>query len=154
MAIKRWTPFRDLRRFERAHRHFGVPYHYPYAGGWAIPLDVERDGGDFVVKGTLPGVAPSDIEVTIEDGVLTIEGRTASGGEREEDGYLLRERRTGAFRRSVRLPESVDVDNAASSYEHGVVTVRLPLAEERKAKRLTLRVADEAPAPAEAAAEA
>ncbi len=152
MAIERWTPFRDLRRFHHLHRHFGVPYHYSYAGGWAIPLDVTRDGGDFVVKGALPGVAPSDIGITIEDGVLTIEAQTASGGEHEDGGYLLRERRTGSFRRSVRLPDGVDVDNAASSYEHGVVTVRFPLAEDRKAKRLTLHVADEAPAdPAPAA---
>ena len=147
MAIERWTPFRDLGRFGHLHRHFGVPYHYPYAGGWAIPLDVERDGDDFVVRGTLPGIAPSDIGITIEDGVLTIVANTASEDEHKEGGYLLRERRTGSFRRSVRLPESVDVDNAASSYEHGVVTVRLPVAESRKAKRLTLHVTDEAPAP-------
>ncbi len=147
MAIERWTPFRDLRRFEHMHRHSGVPYHYSYAGGWAIPLDVERNGDDFVVRGALPGVAPSDIVLTIEDGVLTIEGSTASEGEHEDGGYLLRERRTGSFRRSVRLPESVDVDNAASSYEHGVVTVRFPKAEGSKAKRLTLHVSDETPAP-------
>ena len=147
MAIERWTPFRDLRRFEHMHRHFGVPYNYSYAEGWAIPLDVERDGDDFVVRGALPGVAPSDIGITIEDGVLTIEGQTASDGEQHEGGYLLRERRTGSFRRSVRLPESVDVDNAASSYEHGVVTVRLPKADSSKAKRLTLHVSDEAAAP-------
>ena len=147
MAIERWTPFRDLRRFEHLHRHFGVPYHHPYAGDWAIPLDVERDGDDFVVRGTLPGVAPSDIGITIEDGVLTIEASTASEDERKEGGYLLRERRTGSFRRAVRIPGSVDVDNAASSYEHGVVTVRMPLVESRRAKRLTLHVADEAPAP-------
>ena len=100
-----------------------------------------------MVKGTLPGVSPSDIDITIEDGILTIEGRTASEGEQEEGGYLLRERRTGSFRRSVRLPETVDVEHAASSYEHGVVTVRLPKAESSKAKRLTLHVTDEAPAP-------
>ena len=147
MAIEHWTPFRDLRRFEHMHRRFSLPYHYPYAGGWAIPLDVARDGDDFVVRGTLPGVAPSDIGIMIEDGVLTIEANTASEDEHQEGGYLLRERRSGSFRRSVRLPESVDVDNAASSYEHGVVTVRLPLAESRKAKRLTLHVADETPAP-------
>ncbi len=147
MAIERWTPFRDLYRFHHPHRRFGAPYHYPYAGGWAIPLDVERDGDDFVVRGTLPGVAPSDIGIMIEDGVLTIEGSTASEGEHEEGGYLLRERRSGSFRRSVRLPESVDVEHAASSYEHGVVTVRLPKAESSKAKHLTLRVADESPAP-------
>ncbi len=147
MSIERWTPFRDLRRFRYAYPRFGVPYHYSYAGGWSIPLDVERDGDDLVVKGALPGVPPSDIGITIEDGVLTLEGQTASEGERQEDGYLLRERRTGAFRRSVRLPESVEADKAASSYENGVVTVRLPKAESKKAKRLTLNVADEAPTP-------
>lgn len=147
MAIERWTPFSDLRRFDHLHRLLGVPYHYSYAGGWAIPLDVRRDGDGFVVRGALPGVAPSDIGITIEDGVLTIEGKTASGGEHQEDGYLLREHRAGAFRRSVRLPESVDVENAASTYEHGIVTIRLPLAESRKAKRLTLHVSDETPAP-------
>ena len=88
MAIERWTPFRDLRRFEHMHRHIGVPYHYSYAGGWAIPLDVERNGDDFVVRGALPGVAPSDIVLTIEDGVLTIEGSTASEGEHEDGGYV------------------------------------------------------------------
>ena len=147
MAIERWTPFRDLLRFEHMHRRFGVPYHYSYAGGWSIPLDVEKDGEDLVIKGALPGVPPSDIGITIEDGVLTLEGQTASEGERQEDGYLLHERRTGSFRRSVRLPESVDADKAASSYEHGVVTVRFPRAESKKAKRLSLHVADEAPAP-------
>ena len=147
MAIERWTPFRDLRRFEHMHRHFGVPYQHPYAEGWAIPLDVERDGDDFVVRGTLPGVAPSDIGITIEDGVLTIEGQTVSDDEHRDSGYLLRERRSGSFRRSVRLPESVDAEHAASSYEHGVVTVRLPKSESRKAKRLTLHVGDEAPTP-------
>ena len=146
MAIERWTPFRGLLGFEQAHRRFGAPHLYAYSEGWAIPLDVTRDGDDFVVRGALPGVAPADIGITIEDGVLTIEGQSASEGTREKGGYLLREHRTGSFRRSVRLPESVNVEGAASSYEHGVVTVRLPLTESRKAKRLTLHVSDETPA--------
>ena len=134
MAIERWTPFRDLRRFERMHRHFGVPYHYPYAGDWAIPLDVERDGDDFVVTGTLPGVSPADIGITIEDGVLTIEGRTASEGEREEGGYLLPSSRPPVLRRTVAAGDR-GRGARASSIRARRVTVRLPKAEGSKAKR-------------------
>lgn len=157
MAIERWTPFRDLYALSGpfgARRVFGAPRLAARPERWAIPLDVRREGDDLVVSGALPGVPPSDIGVTIEDGVLTIEGQAVSDEEREEEGYLLRERRSGAFQRSLRLPDDVDVDNAASSYARGVVTVRLPRAEGRKARRLTLDVAGEAPAHEEAAAPA
>lgn len=157
MAIERWTPYWGLRPLSGpfgARRVFGAPYARPLHDRWAIPLDVRLDGDDVVVSGALPGVAPDDIGVTIEDGVLTIEGRAGSDEEREENGYLLRERRSGAFRRSLRLPDDVDVDNAGSSYERGVVTVRLPRTESRKARRLTLDVAGESPAREEAAATA
>lgn len=158
MTIERWRPFRDPRALGGpfgARHAFGAPYAGVRPDLWAIPLDVHREGDDVVVSGALPGVAPSDIEVTIEDGVLTIEGQASSDGERENGGYLLRERRSGAFRRSLRLPDDVDADNAASSYAHGVVTVRLPKTEGRKARRLTLDVAGgEAPAREEAAATA
>lgn len=157
MAIERWHPFLDPRAligpFGTRHS-FGAPYARSRPDRWAIPLDVRRDGDDIVVSGALPGVAPSDIEVTIKDGALTIEGRADSDEEREEGGYLLRERRSGAFRRSLRLPEDVDADNAASSYAHGVVTIRLPRAEGRKARRLTLDVVGEAPAREDAPATA
>lgn len=150
MAIERWTPFWGLRPLSGpfgARRVFGAPYARPLHDRWAIPLDVRLDGDDVVVSGALPGVAPDDIGVTIE-------GRAGSDEEREENGYLLRERRSGAFRRSLRLPDDVDVDNAGSSYERGVVTVRLPRTESRKARRLTLDVAGESPAREEAAATA
>ncbi len=144
MVIERWSPFRDLLSWERAMRRpFTMPYRaasVAHGGEWSIPLDIERDGDDYVVKGSLPGAPPEDIEITIEDGVLTLAAQTASESEREEEGHLLRERRLGAFRRAVRLPKSIDPEKATCTYEHGVVTVRLPLAEERKAKRLTLSI--------------
>lgn len=158
MAIERWSSFLDPRALAGpfgARRFFGAPYAGVRPDRWAVPLDIHREGDDIVVTGALPGVAPSDIGVTIEDGVLTIEGRADSDEEREDGGYLLRERRSGAFRRSLRLPDDVDADNAASSYAYGVVTVRLPRTEARKARRLTLDVAGgEAPAREEAAAAA
>ena len=156
MAIERWSPFREFLRWERspfpafaarprAYRPFA------YTGGWSIPVDVERDGEDIVIRGALPGVRPEDIDVTIEDDVLTLAGKTAFEDERGGEGYIVRERRAGEFRRSVRLPDGADVDRAESRYEHGVVTVRVPVAESRKARRLSLAVGEEAPAPAEEA---
>ncbi len=90
----------------------------------------------------MPGVKPDDISVTIEDGVLTITGESASDADHEEGSYLRRERRSGSFRRTLRLPESVDAEHARSTYANGVVTVALPTAEDRKARKLTLEVKD------------
>ena len=148
MVLDRWDPFRELRRMEetmdRLWRGLG-----PTAGGpnsdvenWSIPLDVIRDGDNVVVKASLPGVKPGDINVTIEDNVLTVSGKTESSEERKEGGYLLRERRTGSFFRSVRLPNSVDSNKAATSYESGVLTITLPKMEEKKARQLKIDVKD------------
>ena len=153
MAIERWSPFREFLAWDRAMRPRFTYGFRPYRrvetdpSSWSIPLDISRDGDELVVRGALPGVKPEDIDITIEDRVLTLAGRTGSDDEREEDGYVLRERRSGAFRRSLRLPGGVDPEKAASTYEHGVVTIRLPMAEERKPRRLTLSVVDPAPDP-------
>ena len=89
---------------------------------WGIPLDVVRDGDDVVVKASLPGVKPDEINVTIEDNVLTVSGQTSSEEEHKEGTYLIRERRTESFHRSIRLPDSIDANKAESAYETGVLT--------------------------------
>jgi HSP20 family protein len=146
MALERWDPFRDLRKMEytvdRLWRGFG-PRTYattPEAESWGIPLDVVRDGDNIVVSGSLPGVKPEDIKVTIEDDVLTVSGTTETEQETAEGTYLLRERRAGAFHRALRLPDSVDSDKAETSYTAGVLTITLPKLEEKKAKQLTIKV--------------
>ena len=90
----------------------------------------------------MPGVAPSDIHVSIEDDVLTIKGETASHFENSEGSYLMRERRNGSFHRSLRLPDTVDHDKAEPHYEHGVLTITLPKAEAKKAKHFEVKVAE------------
>ena len=140
MYLQRWDPFREYRRsFWQNYR--------PHSGredeeAWAIPLDIVRDGDELQVRASVPGVKPDDISVTIEDGVLTISGETASETGHEEGSYLRRERRSGSFRRTLRLPESVDAEHARSTYANGVVTVALPTAEDRKARKLTIEVTD------------
>ena len=163
--LQRWDsfcefrPFRDTRRVEdtidRFRRAVSPRYHRTahVVDTWAIPLDVVRDGDNVVAQASLPGVKPEHINVTIDDNVLTISGRTSIETVHSEEGdatpnestqeartYLLRERRTGAFQRSIRLPDSVDIEQAETVYESGVLTITLPKLEVKKAKQLVVAV--------------
>ncbi len=140
MAIERWSPFSDIRRFDEVFNRLwrGANGLQETSEAWSIPLDVTRAGDEVVVKASLPGVKKEDVDVTIEDNVLTIRAELASEGEKEEAGYLLRERRAGSFYRAVRLPETVDSENATSSYGDGVLTINLPKLEEKKARKLAI----------------
>ena len=143
VAVERWSPFAELRKFDDVFNRFwqsAAGANTPEA--WSIPLDVIRSGDDIVVKASLPGVKKDDVEVTIEDDVLTIRAEAAEESEHQESGYLLRERRSGAFYRAVRLPETVDSENASSAYGDGILTIRLPKREEKKARKLTVASAE------------
>ena len=155
MVLTRWDPRYEIRRAHRlANRSFaGIPVFFGGAGlrsaghfdsaernDWTIPLDIVRDGDNITVQASLPGVAPDDIDVTIEGGVLTIKADTKAAQEREDGGYVVRERRAGSFHRSLRLPEHVDADKVEPRYENGVLTITLPVAESKKAKHLKVAV--------------
>ena len=146
MVLQRWTPISGFRRtddiVDRFWKGFGVGPTLRNGGGASrIPLDVVQSNDDVVVRASVPGAAPEDIGVDIEDGVLTVSTETTSESEQkeEEETYLLRERRSGSYRRSLRLPDSVDADKAESSYEHGVVTITFPKVEAKKAKRIEIK---------------
>ncbi len=150
MVLTRWDPRYEIRRAHRlANRRFaGFPAFFAgsrYSDSdeqrdWSIPLDIVRDGDTVTVKASLPGVQPEDIDVTIEGGVLTIKADIKAEEEREDGGYVVRERRAGSFRRSLRLSDNVDTDKVEPRYENGVLTIALPVAESKKAKHLTVAV--------------
>ena len=145
MVVRRWDPFNELRRMQDNMDHLWRGFSQPTGGDgemedWAIPLDVMQEGDYIVVHASLPGVAPSDLNVSIEDDVLTIRGRTATEGEREEGNYLMRERHTGSFHRSLRLPDTLDMDKAQTGYDHGVLTIAFPKLEAKQARRLAINV--------------
>ena len=150
MVLTRWDPLYEIRRARRLanRRRAGFPTSAAVAGyfdgaerrDWSIPLDIVRDGDNVTVKASLPGVKPEDIDVTIEDGVLTIKADTNVEEEREDGGYVVRERRAGSFHRSLRLSDHVDTDKVEPRYENGVLTITLPVAESKKAKHLTVAV--------------
>ncbi len=140
MVLQRWDPMYELRRMHEImnRRWRGFPFVYDGAErkDWAIPLDVVEENDSVTVYATLPGVNPDDIDVTVEDDVLTIKAHTKVENERKDGGYMVRERRTGSFHRSLRLPDAVDAGKAEPRYENGVLTVTLPKVEAKKAKHL------------------
>ena len=143
MVLRRWYPFSDMRRMqETMDRMWRGAYHPagdPEMEHWAVPLNVSEQGDDILVEASLPGAKPDDIDVTIEDNVLTIKGSTKAEGECNDGNFLIRERHFGTFHRSLRLPNTVDTDRAEPRYENGVLTILLPKAESKKAKQLRIR---------------
>ena len=138
MTLVRWSPFADFRRMDELMNRAGSAGSR-YAGAnrqWSVPLDVARDGESFIVKASLPGVDSEKIDVNVDENVLEIKANNEAESEERQDGVLLRERRTGTFYRSIRLPEAIDHAKAESNYKDGVLTVTLPVQESTKARKL------------------
>jgi HSP20 family protein len=95
------------------------------ADSWSPALDVLHDDGDVLVRAELPGVKPDDVEITLSRGVLTISGQRKAEQEQQGQGYYVRERRYGSFRRSLMLPEGIDESKINARYEDGVLEVRI-----------------------------
>ena len=145
MVLRRWDPFGELRRMQENMDRLWRGFYINEDGSleierWAIPLDVVEEGENILVHASMPGVNPDDIDVTIENDILTIKGHSSMEREHKEGNYLMKERRTGSFHRSLRLPDTVDTDKASPRYENGVLTVALPKVESKQAKKLTINV--------------
>lgn len=106
---------------------------------WGMAVDVAENDDSFLVKASVPGIDPDDIEITLTDNVLTIQGETRAEEEMEEENYHLRERRFGRFARSITLPSQIDADAVEASYEKGVLTLHVPKAEEVKPRRIQIQ---------------
>lgn len=146
MAMTRWDPFREMTSLRQAmDRLIEESYVMPQmgggtgAGGMGFEMDVMEQGDNLVVKASLPGVKPEDVNITVENNVLTIKGEMREDREEGEGRYHHRERRWGSFQRSVLLPSDVDAQACDASFEHGVLTIKLPKSEQAKAKRIPIR---------------
>lgn len=126
---------------ERMFRHvFGDESRQPStAGAWSPALDVEEENNRFVLHVELPGMKPEDVEITLEENVLTISGERRFYEERDAEGFRRVERRFGRFHRAVRLPDRVDPDKVDARYEHGLLVVTVPKAEEAMPRRIEIQ---------------
>jgi len=107
-----------------ARRSGGLPGE-GVADSWSPALDVLHEDGDVLVRAELPGVKPDDVDITLSRGVLTISGQRKAEQEQQGQGYYVRERRYGSFRRSLVLPEGIDESKIDARYENGVLELRI-----------------------------
>ena len=105
-----------------------------------MPIDVTADEKQVVIQASLPGVKPEDMNVTIEDNRLTIEGQVNSVEETEKDRYVIRERHSGSFYRSLALPKDLQDDSVEARFENGVLTLTLPRVPEVKPQAKTIEI--------------
>jgi HSP20 family protein len=151
MLRTQWYPFEDLRsaQEERARiqmdrlfaQAFGLHGRWQSATGastraWAPALDISEGTDAYLVTVELPGVKLDDLEITLEDGLLTIQGERHVANDSSEEQFHRVERSSGAFRRSITLPAHVEADAVEASMEDGVLRILSPKAEEAKAKRI------------------
>jgi HSP20 family protein len=111
-------------------------------GSWVPAVDIYTNGQhELVLKAELPDMSREDIDVTVENFVLTIKGEKKLSNDVKEEQYHQVERRYGLFSRSFSLPQTVDANRVAAEYKNGVLTVRLPLREEAKPRTIKVDVA-------------
>jgi HSP20 family protein len=141
--LTRWDPFQEMlnlrRTVDRLFDNVG-PDHEWLPTQWGLAVDVAENKDDFIVKASVPGIKPDDLDISYADDTLTIRGEIKSDNEYKEDQYHLRERRYGSFSRSISLPTKIKGDAIEASYQDGVVTLRLPKTEEVKPKRIAIKV--------------
>jgi HSP20 family protein len=144
MAVERWDPFREAVSLRDAMNalfqdSFVRPSGSAAQGGVAtLPLDVSENENEFLVKASLPGVKPEDVQITVHGETLTISGQSKYEEEKKDERWHIRERRAGSFQRSIVLPVPVDSDKAQAAFEHGVLTLTLPKSEQAKPRQIRI----------------
>lgn len=108
------------------------------AEGMALPLDVSTTNDELVIQAALPGVKPDEVDITVENGTLTIRGETTSERNEGEGDYLVREIRRGTFSRSISLPGGLEPDKASATFDNGMLTLRVPKAEQVKPRQIRI----------------
>ena len=146
MNLIRWQPFPELttlrQAMDRLFEDTAVsPWHFNRLAldGAEAPIDMYHTDESVVVKASIPGVKPEDVDISITGDTLTIKGETKSEEEVKEEHYFRKERRYGAFSRSIQLPTSLKTDKAEATFDNGVLTLTIPKAEKQKPKQIKVK---------------
>ncbi len=144
MKLVKWSPLRHmldrpgdmgyLFRFDLGFPGEGLEW-----GMWSPALDVYERNGDVIVKSEIPGISEKELEVILDDGILTIKGERNLEEEVKEEDYYRIERAYGAFQRRVRVPAGVDPEKIKAFYADGVLEVKIPRAEMEEPKRIKVK---------------
>ncbi len=145
--LTRWDPFQEMlnlrRTVDRLFDNVSPDHEWSQPTMWGLAVDVVENKDDFIVKASVPGINPDDLDVSYADDTLTIKGEIKSDNEDKENQFHLHERRYGSFSRSISLPTKIKGDAIKASYQNGVLSLRLPKAEQVKPKRIAIKVGDQ-----------
>jgi HSP20 family protein len=143
MTLVRWDPFRELNSLGQLGRFFD---RFPdwsqqsptTTSAWAPNVDIFEGENELVVKAELPGIDPKDVELNVENNVLTISGERKLEFEDKKENYHRVERAYGSFSRSFSLPRLIDENKIEADYRDGVLTVRIPKHEKAKPRQIKI----------------
>jgi len=141
--LTRWEPIRDMMTLRVGmDQLFNDAFTRPrgISGVSLSPtIDLYQTADDVVAKASLPGLKAEDVQISVESNMLTLRGEFSQEAEKKETTYHIRERRAGAFERSVILPIDVQTEEAKADFEDGILTITLPKAETVKPKTILIK---------------
>jgi HSP20 family protein len=151
MALIRWEPVRELNSIQNEmNRLFNTFFDAPTPGNgtlaqrrWIPAMDLLETDDDLVLRADLPGLSEDDVNIEVEDNVLTITGERKAEHEERKEGYYRVERASGSFTRSLTLPEGIDPEKVRANFDRGVLEVRIPKPEQRKPRKVTISAGGE-----------
>lgn len=146
MDLIRWNPFNELMRSREDSRNIfpNIPM-YAYTGptftrGHSPMVDVRETANEVIVSAEIPGIDPDEIEVTVNETNLILNGEIKRNEEHEKEGYRVMERRYGAFHRTIQLPAEVKPDEAWADYKNGVLEIKLNKSERGRDNSRKLKI--------------
>ena len=146
-TVTRWDPFQDVLSLREAmnqlmEESFVRPATAQNGKNFVPALDLSETGEGYLVEAALPGVKPEDVEITVENNVLTIKGETRQETDSKDRNFHRLERRFGSFQRTIGLPTTVKADAIQASLTNGVLRLEIPKAEEVKPRKISVNVGE------------
>jgi HSP20 family protein len=150
MALVRFEPLRNAvtlqdrlnRMFDDVFSKMDTGVNEASAGAWKPAVDIFETEKAIVIETDLPGMTKDNVDVEVDDNVLSIKGERTAAGEGTEDNYYRRERVAGTFSRSFTLPMDVNVENISARFKDGVLILEIPKPEEKKPKKINVTLED------------
>lgn len=146
----RWKPWEPLKELQRMRREMDrlwesffetkPPRRQEEISEWVPSIDLSETKDSYIVKAEIPGMEAKDIDITLQEDLLTIRGEKKQEKEEKDENYHFVERSYGSFTRSIRLPQEVKGDKIKASYKEGVLKITLPKSEEAKKKETKIKV--------------
>lgn len=145
--LTRWNPFREIQMLQNQLNNMFEPFgsRFGFANedfghsAWVPPVDLEETNEKLILRAEVPGMRADDINVSFENGVLTLQGERRFENQTGERNFHRVERSYGTFTRSFTLPSSIDVEKVTARYDNGVLELEMPKREEAKPKRIEIK---------------